>query len=281
MTPRVVLLVCLTMIAFAANSLLARYALSNTTLDAATFTLIRLASGALLLALLIVRDQPRIFAEGSVPGALALFVYAAGFSFAYRELDTGVGALLLFGAVQMTMLGVGFYRGERFSIWQSIGFFAAVSGLVYLLAPGASAPAPLAAVLMLLAGVAWGVYSLLGRGARKPLAMTAGNFLFSVPLGLMLVLLFSANLQWDTRGVVAALASGMLASGCGYALWYHTLPQLTATVAASVQLTVPIIAAMLGWLILDESWSSRLSAASVLVLGGIFVVIRAGNRAAR
>lgn len=281
MSLRLSLLVCLTLLAFAANSLLARFALASTSLDAASFTAIRLVSGAALLFMLVARKADSLGEHGGWSGAVSLFVYAAGFSFAYRHLDTGMGALLLFGAVQISMLGVGFYRGERFTWQQFLGFCSAVAGLVYLLAPGQNAPNALAAFLMLSAGVAWGVYSLLGRGAKNPLAMTAGNFLRAVPLSLALLFGFALHLSWNFYGVMAALASGMIASACGYALWYHTLPQLSATVAASVQLTVPIIAALLGWLVLGELWSTRLTLASLLVLGGIWVVIRGNKRAAR
>ncbi|MDO6459300.1 DMT family transporter [Granulosicoccaceae sp. 1_MG-2023] len=278
MALRIIILLCVTMLAFSANSLLARYALSSTSIDPASFTLLRLASGAALLALLLSRNGRSALREGSFAGALALFIYAATLSFSYSGLDTGLGALLLFCAVQITMIGTGLWKGERFNLMQSVGFFGAMAGLVYLLAPGANAPDLHASVLMLASGFAWGVYSIMGRGSTRPLAMTAGNFLRAVPFALLLSLVFIGRTHWDSAGAAAAVASGMFASGCGYALWYHILPQLSSSVASSVQLTVPVIASMLGWLFLDELWTLRLSVASVLVLGGIYLVIRGANK---
>ncbi|WP_252274503.1 DMT family transporter [Pseudomonas subflava] len=275
---RVALLTALAMLAFAGNSLLCRIALRDSDLDPASFTAIRLIAGALVLALLVAlrRKGPL---RGDWRSALALFAYAAGFSFAYVELDAGSGALILFGAVQASMLGYGWLRGERLRPLQLFGLLAALGGLVYLLLPGASAPAPQAAGLMVLAGVAWAFYSLLGRGNADPLAATAGNFLRSLVALLPLAALFAGSLEWDTMGAFYAVLSGALASGIGYAIWYAALPHLKAIQAASVQLSVPIITALLGALLLGEALSLRLAIASVAVLGGIALILLAKRRA--
>ncbi|VXC49534.1 conserved membrane hypothetical protein [Pseudomonas sp. 8Z] len=273
MPARTLLLTALAMLAFAGNSLLCRLALRETEIDAASFTAMRLTAGALMLALLLrLRSGARPMA-GNWPGALALFVYAAAFSFAYLHLDTGIGALLLFGAVQLSMLLWGLCHGERLPALASIGTVMACAGLMALLLPGASAPPLPPALLMLLAGIAWGAYSLLGRGQGDPLAVTAGNFLRATPLGLLLVLPFFAQLQWDVPGLFYALLSGALTSGIGYAIWYSALPSLRASQAATVQLSVPILAALAGSLVLDETLSLRLLLSAVAVLGGIALVL--------
>ncbi|MGE8361002.1 DMT family transporter [Pseudomonas sp.] len=273
MTHRTLLLTALAMLAFAGNSLLCRLALKDTEIDAATFTSLRIVSGALTLWLLL-RLRPRSGAVGgSWFGALALFVYAAAFSFAYVSLDAGAGALLLFGAVQISMLLWGFYRGERLGMAGSAGLLMAFAGLLVLLLPGANAPAMSSALLMLLAGVAWGAYSLLGRGVSDPLAATAGNFLRAVPFALATSLLLLGSLHWDGPGVLYALLSGALASGAGYAIWYTALRGLKAFQAATVQLSVPIITALAGSLLLSEPLTLRLLIASVAVLGGIALVL--------
>ena len=280
--PRVFALTSLTMIAFAANSVLNRLALFSTDIDAATFTLVRLVTGALTLWL-VVRWQRRSDNSGVTPGgswasAGALFTYAAAFSFAYIVLETGTGALLLFGAVQLTMIGYGLWRGERFSAWQTVGFIAALGGLIYLLLPGLSAPPLGPAFLMSLAGVAWGVYSLRGREANRPIAESSGNFLRAAPLALALIplaFIFPAETRLDGIGLLYATLSGSVTSGLGYVLWYSVLPSLRATSAATVQLSVPVIAALGGVLFIGESITLRLVLASVTILGGIAVVLRA------
>lgn len=273
MPPRTLLLTALAMLAFAGNSLLCRLALRETEIDAASFTALRLASGALMLAVLLrLRSGSRPLA-GSWPGALALFTYAAAFSFAYLHLDTGVGALLLFGAVQLSMLLWGLWRGERLPGLATLGTLLAGGGLLFLLLPGASAPPLTAALLMLLAGSAWGAYSLLGRGQGDPLAVTAGNFLRATPLGLLLAAPLFAQLQWDAPGLFYAVLSGALTSGIGYAIWYSALPGLRASQAATVQLSVPILAALAGSLMLGEALSLRLMLSAVAVLGGIALVL--------
>jgi drug/metabolite transporter (DMT)-like permease len=279
---RTLLFTMLAMLAFAGNSLLCRIALSRTTIDAAVFTLIRIAAGALVLGL-IARwrgiDRP---GTGNWVSAIALFVYAAGFSYAYRDLGAATGALLLFGAVQATMIGHGLARGERLQPTQVLGLGLAVAGLVVLLLPGLSAPPVGAAVLMLGAGAAWGAYSLRGRGAGDPTTVTAGNFLRATPLAVALALvpmqLGHGAWTFDATGTACAVASGALTSGIGYAIWYAALPDLGATRAATVQLSVPVLTALGGVLLLGESASLRLAVATATILGGIALVLR---RAAR
>lgn len=279
MSPRTLLLTALAMLAFAGNSLLCRLALRETAIDAASFTAVRLLAGACTLWLLLQLRQNRQAPAGSWAGAVALFTYAAAFSFAYLQLDTGVGALLLFGAVQLSMLLWGLLRGERLGLCASLGTALATAGLLALLLPGASAPPLLAALLMLLAGVAWGAYSLLGRGQGNPLAVTAGNFLRATPLALLLALAVLPQLNWDGPGLFYALLSGALTSGVGYAIWYSALPGLHASQAATVQLSVPILAALGGSLLLGEALTLRLLLSAVAVLGGIALVLSARQRA--
>lgn len=278
MTARTLLLTALAMLAFAGNSLLCRLALKDTEIDAASFTSLRIASGALTLWLLLRLRSGNGALAGSWFAAGALFAYAAGFSFAYIHLDAGVGALLLFGAVQISMLAWGFYRGERLSLLTGAGLLLALAGMLALLLPGASAPALGSALLMLLAGVAWGAYSLLGRGVGDPLAATAGNFLRAVPLAVVVSALLLSRLSWDVPGLIYALLSGALTSGIGYAIWYTALRELRAFQAATVQLSVPILAALAGSLLLDEALSLRLLLSSVAVLGGIALVLGAKQR---
>lgn len=282
--PQVVLLTALAMIAFAANSLLCRIALREAHIDAASFTAVRLAAGALTLWLIVrLRGGGNVGdlgmrGPGSWRSALALFTYAAGFSFAYLSLPAATGALLLFGAVQVTMIGYGLWRGERFGIAQSGGLALACAGFVGLLLPGLSAPPLGGALLMILAGIAWGIYSLRGRGAGDATASTAGNFIRAVPFAAALSLMTLSQAAADASGIGYAVVSGALASGLGYAVWYSVLPALRATHAATVQLSVPVIASLGGALFLDEAITLRLILASVAVLGGIGLVI-SGRRA--
>ena len=204
---------------------------------------------------------------------MALFAYAAAFSFAYVSLTAATGALLLFGAVQATMIGRGLWQGERFSRRQLAGFGAALAGLVGLLLPGLAAPPLTGALLMIVAGVAWGIYSLRGRGAGDATAVTAGNFIRSIPFAVVLSVVMLPLLSFDTAGAAYAVASGALASGVGYAIWYTALPLLRATQAATVQLSVPVIAALGGVLLLGEALTPRLLLASVAILGGIALVV--------
>ena len=267
------LLTLLAMIAFAGNSLLCRLALQRTGIDPASFTGIRLLSGALTLGLIVrLRSGPRM-SGGSWLSALALFAYAAGFSFAYLSLTAATGALLLFGAVQATMIAVGVWRGERLRALQTVGLIGACAGLGWLLLPGLTAPPLVGSALMLGAGVAWGIYSLRGRGGGDATAVTAGNFLRAVPMAAVLSLAMSGATALDRAGAIYAIASGAIASGLGYAVWYTALRGLKATSAASVQLSVPVIAALGGILFLGEAISLRLAVAAVAILGGIALVI--------
>jgi len=271
--PRLIVLTSLAMIAFAGNSLLCRAALKHTSIDAASFTTIRLISGAMMLWLVVRISRGTQTGTGSWPSALALFAYAAGFSFAYVSLPAATGALLLFGAVQATMIGHGIWAGERLLRLQLAGLVLALAGLVGLLLPGLSAPPVIGSLLMLGAGVAWGVYSLRGRGAGDAIRVTAGNFLRAVPVAAALSVLMVDRTALDSAGILYAVASGALASGIGYAIWYTALPALKAAKAATVQLSVPVIAAVGGIVFLGEPLTLRLALSSAAILGGIALVI--------
>lgn len=281
MNAQALTLTVMAMIAFAGNSLLCRAALNQTDIDAASFTTIRLISGALVLWLIVTLRAHRLagqrVSQATVQGnwfsALALFAYAAGFSYAYISLAAGTGALLLFGAVQVTMIGYGIYRGERLRGIQLVGLLMAFGGLTGLMLPGLEAPPLVGSLLMLGAGVAWGIYSLRGRGAGDATAVTTGNFLRSVPFALLLSALMYPYWSPDIAGVGYAIASGALASGVGYAIWYTALPLLKSTTAATVQLSVPVIAAVGGVILLSEPLTLRMALASVAILGGIALVI--------
>ena len=270
---RVWVLTWLAMIAFAGNSLLCRLALKHTSIDAASFTSLRIISGAIALGFIVqMRGGPHSGA-GSWPAALALFAYAAGFSFAYISLPAATGALLLFGAVQATMISYGLWAGERLQRLQVAGMIMAFTGLVGLVLPGLTAPPPQSAVLMLGAGVAWGVYSLRGNGTGDPTRVTAGNFMRAIPLALGLSM---AMLPWaslDRSGVWYAIVSGAMASGVGYAIWYTALRGMKATSAATVQLSVPVLAAGGGMVFLGEPVTLRLLLTSIAILGGIALVM--------
>ncbi|KIO38249.1 DMT family transporter [Shewanella sp. cp20] len=278
---RLVILTSVTMQAFAANSLFCREALATGSIDAASFTLIRIASGALVLGLIASRQIRASGLGGSWLSAGALFGYAVAFSFAYNSLSAGTGALLLFGAVQITMIFYGLWSGERINRKQILGAMLAGGGLVWLVLPGVSAPPLVGAMLMFAAGVSWGVYSLLGRGSEKPTLATAGNFIRAVPMALLPLVLLTHSQNISITGIGYAVASGALASGLGYALWYSVLPSLSALTAATVQLSVPIIAAFGGFIWLGEAMTTRLLVASIAVLGGIalFVMSKQGNHA--
>lgn len=269
--PRLLLLTLLTLTAFAANSVLCRLALFEERMDPALFTLLRLTSGALVLLLLCRARQPSP-RQGDWGGALALLVYAAAFSFAYLTLTTGTGALLLFAAVQLSMLAPPLLRGESLPRRQWAGLLLAMAGLVLLLLPGIRAPDPLGAALMIAAGIAWACYTLRASRFADPVAANAGHFLrASLPASLLYLLL--GQLEASPAAIGYALASGALASGLGYSLWYKVLPQLGRTLAASVRLLVPLLAALAGLVWLDESWSLRLLLSSLGILGGIALVI--------
>ena len=269
---RIALITSLAMVAFAANSLLCRLALQHTAIDPVSFTTLRLIAGAVVLGLLA-RTRRNGSGSGNWPSALALFVYAAGFSLAYVSLPAATGALLLFGSVQATMIGVGLWKGERLRPLQMFGLLLAAGGIVGLLLPGLAAPPLIGAVFMIAAGIAWGIYSLRGRGAGDPTVVTAGNFLRTVPIALLMAAFMHGKLITDTAGIGYAVASGALASGVGYAIWYTALPHLRATSAATVQLSVPVIAALGGVVMLGEVLTLRLVLASIAILSGIFLLI--------
>jgi drug/metabolite transporter (DMT)-like permease len=269
-------LTALALIAFAANSVLCRLALRGGEIGPLAFTALRLASGALvLLPFLCARDAER--ERWSPRSALALALYALGFSLAYLALDAGVGALLLFGAVQCTMLGAGLAAGERPTPLRALGIALACAGIVVLVRPGGGAPPTAGALWMLAAGAAWGAYSLAGRGARVPARATARNFLLAAPLGLA-AWAVAPGAGASPRGVALAVISGALTSGLGYVLWYAALRGHTAISAAVVQLLVPVLAAAAGVVALGESAGPRLFLAAALTLGGVALAVLAPRR---
>lgn len=269
-----VILTVAAMLAFAANSLLSRLALGQQLVDAASFTSIRVVSGALTLLLIALARRP---VGRRVPtdwrAVAALLVYTIFFSFAYVSLDAGIGALILFGAVQLTMFAIALRNGEYYSLWSWCGLAIAILGLVYLVSPGVSAPDPFGALLMCIAGVAWGAYSLIGKGASNPTAATTNNFVYASPLVIASSLLFLGDFQVSLHGAMFAVMSGSLASGVGYVAWYAALRGLTASRAATVQLSVPVIAAFGGVALLSEPISLRLIVATAATLGGVAIVL--------
>ncbi len=318
------MLTLLAIIAFASNSLLCRAALKQTTVDAATFTFVRIFSGAAALWLIVkmrrrsvvertarplvdgseirvkfpppqsypkgrgdpfsLREKTRMRVlswkdAGNWWSALALFIYAAAFSFAYVDLSAGTGALLLFGAVQATMILWGLHKGERLDLIQIVGFIVAMTGLIVLASPGLSAPPLTGSILMLGAGVAWGIYSLRGKGETNPASVTAGNFARAVPFAAAVSIIFVPWFHVDLAGVSYAIISGAITSGLGYVIWYSALPDLKAASAATVQLSVPVLAATGGILLLGEPLTLRYLLASIAILGGIALVVLEKNRA--
>ena len=285
---RTVLLTFFAMLAFAANSILCRLALGADLLDPASFTAIRLAAGALALWSLLARHSrnPPASAPRRAPGryawlpAFLLFGYAAAFSFAYVDLSAGTGALVLFGSVQVTMLFAAVIAGERPRVLQWFGLLLALAGLVYLVLPGLTAPSPLGAGLMMAAGICWGFYSLRGRGETEPMLATTRNFMGALPFAAVLSMLAFARIHLSPVGALLAVASGAATSGLGYVLWYAALRGLTSAGAATVQLSVPVLAAAGGILFLAESLTPRFVAASVLILGGVATALAFGQRRA-
>ncbi|MFG6106747.1 DMT family transporter [Leptothoe sp. EHU-05/26/07-4] len=264
-----------TLIAFAANSLLTRMALGPGSIDAASFMTLRLVSGAAML-LAIMTFSPRksvVKLQGKWTAALMLFLYAVTFSFSYLQLAAGTGALILFGSVQVTMIVAALKQGEKPHPLEWVGLLLALMGLLYLVSPGLAAPPVMGSLLMVMAGVAWGFYSLLGRGSQDPVAYTTTNFVRAVPFAVGVSLVNLSAMHLTLTGAVLALLSGALASGVGYAIWYAALKGLTATRAATVQLAVPVIAALGGILFLQETLSARLVLASLLILGGIGLAV--------
>jgi len=269
------LLTVIAMFAFAANSLLCRLALGDQQIDAASFATVRVVSGAITLSLFMLPHWGggRRRAGFDWRAASMLFGYVIFFSFAYLSLSAGTGALLLFGSGQLTMIIAALRSGEPFNIWSWAGLLLAVAGLVYLVSPGITAPDPLGAGLMIVAGLAWGLYSLVGRRAGNPLESTANNFILAAPMAIAVSILFIGDLHLSTRGLLLAVASGSVASGLGYVTWYAALKGLTSTRAATVQLSVPVIAAIGGVLMLAEPVTLRLVLASAATLGGIAMVL--------
>ena len=273
MRTRIFTLTSLAMVAFAANSLLCRLALRRMAIDAATFSSIRIVSGAVALWLILTVRRSPTLDSGNWFSAAALFAYVAAFSFAYNTLSAGTGALLLFAAVQSTMIAWGLWRGEQLHIQQWIGVTVAFGGLVLLLLPGLSAPALSGSALMVGAGVAWGIYSVRGKQSRDSVGSTAGNFIRAVPMTALLSVSFLQFAHADAVGIAYAVLSGALTSGLGYVIWYAALTGLTATVAAIVQLSAPVLAAIGGILFLSEPLTARFAVASLVVLGGIALVV--------
>lgn len=273
------LLTLVAMLAFAANSLLCRMALGQGLIDAASFATLRIVAGALVLTALVLPRWKREGRNKTDWRAVAmLFGYVACFSFAYLSLGAGTGALILFGAVQLTMFVVSLRAGEHFSSLSWLGLTTAAGGFVYLVAPGLTAPDPFGAVLMTIAGIAWGFYSLLGRGAADPLQSSASNFIGTVPLVASVSIAFIGDFHITANGALLAIASGAIASGLGYVIWYAALRGLTGTRAATVQLSVPIIAAFGGVAFLSEQITPRLLIASAATLGGVWIVLSQRSR---
>lgn len=278
---RVALVTAITLVAFAANSVLCRMALGPDLIDPVAFTAIRLGSGVLallLLSRLVSEPRPEDRMAGSWRASLALFVYAIAFSLAYVSLETGTGALILFGSIQVTMITAGLWAGERPRPGEWLGLLSAMGGLAYLVSPGIGAPDPIAALLMTASGIAWGAYSVGGKGSSFPVSATAGNFVRTLPLAIVGILCSWETLHASARGVALAVSSGALTSGLGYVLWFIALRGLTATRAAIVQLAAPVIAAAGGIVVLAEEPTLRLAVASIPILGGVGAAILSRDR---
>lgn len=273
---RTIMLTAVAMIAFAANSVLCRLAIGHHLIDATSFAAIRVLAGVVTLAtILAFRSRLLASRPRSLAPAAMLFVYMIFFSFAYTHLTAGTGALILFGAVQLTMFGVALRSGERFVPLAWAGLAIAIAGLIYLISPGLAAPDPVSAVEMAIAGIAWGVYSLLGRRASDPLEATGWAFIIALAPTIVVAALSAAasGASVTTEGAALAIASGAIASGCGYVIWYAALRGLTAARAATVQLSVPAIAAIGGVLFIGEDMTTRLVIASIATIGGIAIVL--------
>jgi drug/metabolite transporter (DMT)-like permease len=275
---RTILLTAAAMVAFAANSVLARLAFATAGAEPLSYTGIRLAAGAITLALLLALRRQSLRPAGSWTGAAALFGYAILFSIAYILLGAGTGALILFASVQIGILGWAIYKGDRPGAIEWLGFFVAFAGLVYLVSPGVVAPPPLGALLMLAAGLCWAAYTLIGRGSVSPLADTAGNFIRSSPIAAVMIVAGAMTHGVSPGAALYAVASGALASGIGYAVWYAVLPALSRTRAAIVQLTVPAIAATGGVVFIGEALSLRLVVATVAIVGGVALALVTASR---
>lgn len=263
------------LVAFAANSVLCRMALGENTIDASSFTVVRLLSGTvtLIVVLKLAADKDSTSTKGSWVSALMLFLYAIAFSFAYISLDIGTGALVLFGTVQITMIFINVISGNKLHISEWLGVLLAFTGFVYLVLPRVTTPSFLGFVLMTAAGMAWGIYTLRGGRSMHPLADTAFNFTRTTPLVIVLALIAMPTIRLSFEGIILAVMSGAVASGIGYTVWYIALSGLSATEAAVVQLSVPVIAAIGGIVFLSEAIAVRLICAAAMILGGILIVV--------
>lgn len=272
---KVLFITIFSMCAFAANSLLCRLALRDAANSPVSFTVLRLFSGALLLSVLLFKQEAREYMKltrASVVGPVSLFLYAIFFSLSYVNISAGAGALILFACVQLTMMIVALLKGTKLQTKEKIGFALAGSGLIYLLLPSVDVPPLASAVLMALAGVSWGFYTLSGQGIKHPTLATARNFVFTAPL--ILPLYFFSNFQLSEAGIIYGILSGAITSGLGYVLWYTALKDISTSTAAIVQLSVPALAAIGGILFLGETVKMRLVIASALILGGIYLKVR-------
>lgn len=272
---KTVLLTALALIAFAANSVLCRLALQEETIDASSFTAIRLLAGIIVLQVIIGfdRNKKELPAKGNWLASFMLFLYAITFSFAYISLDTGTGALILFGSVQISMVLLSLFSGTRLHFTEWIGLIMAFTGFVYLVLPGVTAPSTIGFLLMTIAGVAWGIYSLKGHNSKKPLMDTAYNFLRTVPFVFVLVVITYKNVVYSSEGILLAIISGGITSGLGYTIWYMALAGLSSTQASVLQLLVPVIAAFGGVLFVSEALTMRLTISAGMILGGILIVV--------
>ena len=275
---KIILITFLSLLAFAANSLITRFALEQTTIDEASFIMLRVVSGALFLWIFVtLKKHKSPLQSGSWLAAVALFIYAVSFTYGYGLIAAGTGALLLFGSVQVTMTVVGYREGERLNSVQLIGFVLALFGLVILMLPGISAPSLTGALLMCISGVAWGIYTLQGRGTSNPAASTAGNFIKAAPMAILLwfIVNLSTNntINLASDGVACALLSGIVTSAIGYIIWYSVLPELKATQAAIIQLSVPLLVTLAGAILLNEVITLRVVLASLTILFGTILVL--------
>jgi len=272
---KTILYTTIALLAFAANSVICRYALKDHAIDPGMFTSIRLSSGALILVIfvLVSKERRNEKSKGSWISAAMLFLYAAAFSYAYVSLETGIGALIIFGVVQITMISSSIISGYKLSLIEWLGIVLALSGFLYLLLPGASAPSLTGFLLMTLSGIGWGIYSLRGKNSKHPLVDTAYNFLRSLPFLVLLLYFLAQESHFTTEGVFLALLSGIVTSGLGYTIWYLALRGLNSIQASIVQLLVPVLAAIGGVIFIGELISFRLTASSLLILGGIVLLI--------
>lgn len=276
---RIFILVSLAMIAFAGNSVFARLGLnSNTPIDPASYTLIRLISGAVVLTIFVSwrnKSVTRITKGGNWISAAALFGYAAAFSYAYVVLETGMGALILFTCVQVGMIAWGIIKGDRPIALEWFGLVVAFGAFVWLVSPGLQAPDPFAAFLMFVSGISWAVYSTRGKSSTDALGTTTGNFILSIPFAIIMLIILAAQVNIEPFGIYMAIGSGILTSALGYAIWYMALPLISQTQAAIVQLTVPVIAGFGGVLFSSEALTMRFAISATLILGGVAIAILA------